>query len=576
MIKKYLALACFVLISSLNAKQKEVDFDDFIKGKDASLAVQEALEHCRRTNARRLVFPEGKYDFYFSYANDQFSYIHSNGKFDGEYGLLRRFVFNLGGMIDFEIDGGDSEFIFHGFLSPFWIDNSSNISLKNFSIDFDRTFHSEGEIVAFDEETNNVDVAFTSAYPYKIIDDKLTFWDKTYTVEYPWWIIVTFDPVKKEPAYNDGGWYQSPDCFAEEVKSGVVRFCYEGKTPKVGNRFIFNANHRIVSAIAINQSSDIEISNVRIYHCGGMGVIAQISKDITIDNLKITPAPGSDRMLSVTADATHFAGCTGKISITESLLENQQDDACHVFGIYATVNQIISANEIIVTYAWGVEGIQADDIVEFVNPSTYMAYSQDSKVEKTQKLNYGCSKITFKNPIPEDVKVGDLAADISEFPDVLIKNCKIRSNRGRGILPGSSGKVVIANNYFHNQEAAILLNGQGYVRSAVRDMIIRGNTFDNCCFGLPTEASIMTLLYDVKPEYRDECRYHRNIVIENNTFKIFNHRVLDMYSVDGLTFKNNKIEKTTDYQQVDDNRDLFKIEHCSNVNIVLENANEER
>jgi hypothetical protein len=297
-----------------------------------------------------------------------------------------------------------------------------------------------------------------------------------------------------------------------------------------------------------------------------MGVIAQISKDITIDRLKITPAPGSDRMLSTTADGTHFAGCSGKISISNSLIENQQDDACHVFGIYATVNQILSPNEIIVSYAWGVEGIAAGNNVEFVNPHTYMTYSEGNKVKTITKLNYVFSKITFHKPLPDNIKVGDLAANTSSFPEVLINNCTIRNSRGRGILPGSGGKVVIENNYFHNQESAILLNGESYVRSAVRNLVIRGNTFDNCCFGLPTEATIMTV-NGIKPEYREGSRYHRNILIENNTFKIFNSRILDMYCVDGLTFRNNKIERTIDYKQVDDNKELFIIEHSSNVNI---------
>jgi hypothetical protein len=568
MLKKtiFIVFAFFILLPQLEAKQKVVNIADFIKGKDAALAVQEALVHCKEIKAKKLVFPKGKYDFYISYANDQFSYIHSNGEFSGQYGLLRRFVFNLTGMHDFEIDAGDSQFMFHGFLSLFWIDHSSNIRLKNFSIDFDRTFHSEGEIVAFDDATDNVDVSFTSSYPYKIIDNKLTFWDKTYTIKYPWWIIVTFDPAKKEPAYWDGGFYQSPDDVVTELKPGLVRFCYKGKTPKVGNRFIFNASHRNVSAIAINQSSNIEVSDVNIYHCGGMGVIAQISKNITIDKLKITPAPGSDRMLSITADATHFAGCSGKISITNSLIENQQDDACHVFGIYSTVNQILSPNEIIVSYAWGVEGIAPDNNVEFVNPNTYMTYSEENKVKAITKLNYVFSKITFDKPLPSNIKVGDLAANISEFPDVLVKNCTIRSSRGRGVLPGSSGKVVIENNYFHNQECAILLNGESYVRSAVRNLTIRGNTFDNCCFGLPAESPIMTI-NGIKPEYREGSRYHRNILIENNTFRIFNSRILDMYCVDGLTFRNNKIERTADYKQVDDNKELFRFEHSSNVNI---------
>jgi hypothetical protein len=112
-----------------------------------------------------------------------------------------------------------------------------------------------------------------------------------------------------------------------------------------------------------------------------------------------------------------------------------------------------------------------------------------------------------------------------------------------------------------------LLNGESYVRSAVRNLTMRGNTFDNCCFGSPAEAPTMTVT-GIKPEYREGSRYHRNILIENNTFKIFNSRILDMYCIDGLIFINNKIERTTAYKQVDYNEEFFKIEHSSNINII--------
>ena len=41
---------------------------------------------------------------------------------------LKRVVFLLDGFTDFEIDGGGSHFIFHGFLNPFVIENSERIA----------------------------------------------------------------------------------------------------------------------------------------------------------------------------------------------------------------------------------------------------------------------------------------------------------------------------------------------------------------------------------------------------------------------------------------------------------------
>lgn len=61
--------------------------------------------------------------------------------------------------------------------------------------------------------------------------------------------------------------------------------------------------------------------------------------------------------------------------------------------------------------------------------------------------------------------------------------------------------------------------------------------------------------------------YHQNILIENNTFKVFDPRILNLYSVDGLTFKNNTIEKTDYYPYTLDEQNPFVQNYCKNINI---------
>ena len=111
-------------------------------GSDTIPALKAALEQCRKSGAHKLVFPKGKYDFRPNRANEKYMFVSNNDE------GLKRIAFPLIEMKDLEIDGQGSEFIFHGFICPFVLDHAKNITLKNFSIDFVRTFHSEARTIA--------------------------------------------------------------------------------------------------------------------------------------------------------------------------------------------------------------------------------------------------------------------------------------------------------------------------------------------------------------------------------------------------------------------------------------------
>jgi hypothetical protein len=331
---------------------------------------------------------------------------------------------------------------------------------------------------------------------------------------------------------------------------------------------VFGADHRITSAFTIEKSSGIYISNINIYHCGGMGVIAQLSKNITLDYVKVTPSPGSERVLSVSADATHFVNCGGKITMVNCLFENQNDDATNIHGMYAHIDKIVSPNIVIVKYIYGFDFLSRGTDVEMVDPISYITYGTNH-VLNTERLNNQYSKISFANPLPLSAKVGDAIASIAGYPEVLIKNCKIGKNRARGILLGSRGKIVIENNTFHTPGTAILLEGDartGAEQAGVRDLTIRNNIFDNCNYSIgPWGTAAIQVRAGIGESAREISRYNRNILIEDNLFRVFTPRILNMYSVDGLTYRNNKVEKTNDYKLADDRAEPIIVTHSSNV-----------
>ena len=76
---------------------------------------------------------------------------------------------------------------------------------------------------------------------------------------------------------------------------------------------------------------------------------------------------------------------------------------------------------------------------------------------------------------------------------------------------------------------------------------------------------------DVKPGIREDketSRYNKNVLIEGNTFRMYdNGTLLNAYCVDGLTWRNNTIEQTTAYPARKEDLKRFVTNFCDNVQI---------
>lgn len=553
-------------IGALSAQTISIEKFGAVKndGQDATLAVRKALAYIKHHPVSRLIFPKGRYDFYPDLASEKYVYTTNND--DG----LKRIAFLLEGVSGLEIDGQGSEFFFHGYICPFIIDGSKNITLRNFSVDWERTFHSEGKILSVDKE--GMDLQFSDQYPYKIDNGMLIFQDKK-GVEYPYGNLLEFDPARRETAFMARDQYFGRNLPAREIAPVHVRLLVPGLEGIPGNIIVFNALHRPCSAIAVSDSRGLRCDSLNIYHCGGMGIVAQRSRDIDIDHLTVTARPGSGRVLSLTADATHFSNCAGRLRILHSLIENQMDDATNIHGIYVQVARQLSATSILVQLKHeqqvGFDFIKPGIQLELVRSTTLEAY--DTLVVKSaERINKEYTSVEFTRPLPAKLMVGkDVMAAIDDHPDVIIRHCTIQKNRARGLLIGSRGKVIIDSNYFHTPGAAILFEGDGrywFEQTGVRDVTVKDNIFDNCNYGVWGNAAIQ-VGSGIEKAYQADSRYNRNIRILHNTFHIFDPRVIHAYSVQGLRFAGNTITDSKDYLNRFPEGKRFTITDCSEVEI---------
>ena len=525
--------------------------------------LQRALADARRYHARRLVFPKDTYHFRPDSLNAFMTYISNNGDY------MRCFAFNLTGISDLEIDGGGSLFLFKGYVCPFYVNHAKRITLRNFTIDYQRTFHSEGHIK--DVTPDHMDITFSEEYPYYIDNNRhLRFVDDEGT-EYPWSYMLEFDLKRKETAYMAGDQWTGSGLEASDLGDRTVRLHKAGLRGKPGNVINFGMAYRKVPVITVTDSKDFALHNVTLLHGGGMGVIAQRSHNILLDSLVVTPAPSKDRVVSVAADATHFANCSGKINIYNCHLANQTDDATNIHGIYYRIADILSDNRIMVELVhdaqYGFDYLKPNTQIEFVIPQSLITYAQ-SKIKSAYAISDRKFMLTLNQAPPAKVKRGDVIAGCSEYPTVHIKKCYFGNNRARGLLLGSRAKITIEDNTFHTPGTAILLEGDArywFEQSGVRNVVIRHNTFNNCNFDNWNRGTI-GCGSNLNKEFFPTSFYNRNLTITDNTFIIHRNPILYLYSVDGITFKHNRIIATdSDYPcSVDKSKpaELFELIDC--------------
>ncbi len=557
---------------SLPAVGEEINVADHgvLPGEDATYPLLRLIQSVEGESNITLVFPKGTYRFAPDNALEQFRAVtnHDNS--------LKRMGFPLFGFQNITIDGGGSTFLYHGRISPIVIESCTGATLKNFSIDWDRPFHSELAVV----ENNEDDDTFTvevdrDRYPYTIKHGEVLFERDGWSD--PFGSNIVFDPKTQSPIYDTkkyGVNYSKP-VKVTAVGKNRIRFNANGRAlPPVGSVLItygVNPTSRLCPAIHIANSSDIRVENVTVYAAGGMALIAERTENVTLEKMVVTST--SDRLVATRADATHFVGCRGTVKLENCLFEHMLDDGINVHGAYVKIEEYLGDNRFIGAIShpqqWGLMFAAPGDRVAILSRETVLPFHQTS-VEEVEVLNEERFVVTVSD-VPGDLPAGPLSMEnLTWYPDVVMKHNTIRQNRARGALITTKGKVLIDSNYFSSQMHGILIEGDNkkwYESGGVQDVTISNNVFDNIGF---EGGAVYPLL--ASPLLTDEQRigeghFHRNIRFLNNTIRSFNGLVAQTRSVSGLTIAGNAVEFSSDYP-ANSEFPSIDLHYCDNVQIV--------
>ncbi len=226
-MKKNIGIAfLFLLLTSILSAQK---YDTVFVTKyglqpdsrrNAVSAVKTAIKECSGKKNPILVFPKGRYDFWPQYASEK-DYYESNTDVTNP----RRCPILIEKIDNLVIDGQGSDFVFHDRVQPFTVDNSSNITIRNLTVDWDILLTAQAELLAVTDDYMDLKINKYES-PYIFEGGKLVFTGEGWKIRFSGSMMEfvkesrLITPQTGDNGCTGGGW---KDYTAKELSDGIVR-----------------------------------------------------------------------------------------------------------------------------------------------------------------------------------------------------------------------------------------------------------------------------------------------------------------------------------------------------------------
>lgn len=599
MKKHLIALVSFLLVVVGLRAEKVYDASSFgvtpNTGADVAGLVEQMLAQVKAEAAGKAVtirFAPGKYDFYPESAAHREYYISNHDQHkDRTVGIA------IEGFTGLTLDGCGADFIFHGRMLPLSVVGTEKCTLRNFSIDFATPHIAQAEVIANDPEQG---ITFRVA-PW--VNARVTehgafeHYGEGWAMRPGWGI--AFDPKTRRILYKTGD-IGTPVHQVQQIdeRTFLAPAWKDSRLP-VGTIVAMRSYERPSPGVFVSHATDTRLENVKVHYAEGMGLLAQMSEDITLDGFCVCLRGDDDlRYFTTQADATHFSGCKGKIRSVNGLYEAMMDDAINVHGTYLKVMERIDDYTVKGRYmhgqAWGFDWGYVGDEVQFVCSNTMELVGGTAKPFVTSVVEisvldaqgsqlkglHGAKEfiIRFVDALPAEISAseGYGIENLTWTPEVYFADNLIRNNRARGTLFSTPKRTVVEDNLFdHTSGTAILLCGDcngWYETGACRDVLIRRNRFVNSLTCMFQFTNAVISIYPEIPNLNGQKAYFHGgkknaIRIVNNEFESFDHPLLYAKSIDGLLWKGNTIRHNEDYAPFHWNNSSVLLERATNVKI---------
>ncbi len=265
-----------------------------------------------------------------------------------------------------------------------------------------------------------------------------------------------------------------------------------------------------------------------MHYLHGFGILGQLSRDLTIHDVRFQADPASGRHTASYADFVNLSSVGGHVRIEGCVFDVAHDDAINVHGTYLVVRERADDRTVVLEYRHpetaGFPAFHAGDEIEFIERATLAAdgairarvVAVDGPNGRDDTHDPTTMTVTVDRALPTDLVAERWAAEnISYSPDVTITGNVFAGIPTRGVLLTARGRCVIEGNTFDDTGmAGVYVSGDAeewFESGPVRDLTIRGNEFRRLTAPAVLVEPTNTVVDPARP-------VHQGITVEHNRF----------------------------------------------------------
>jgi hypothetical protein len=471
-----------------------------------------------------------------------------------------------------EIHGNGAELINTARTATLEISNSSHVTIRDLTIDYDPLPFTQGTIASFDRTAREIIVNVDPGYP----DDPALL----ATITDGFFKVMDRRTRALKPGARD---FLSPS-RVERVKDGVIKVHLQwGANDRFPSQLPIAAGDVVAitnltsEAIGVTGSAATTLIDVKLLASPGMGFVENGGAGGTrFQKVSIVPGPRpkgatTDRLVSTNADGSHFATVEHGPTIEDCTFSNTSDDAINVHGFYYYVIQKTGPSHYLLSPKWD-QGLAAGDEIETCEHQTLRSLGRTRITQFTKRKApelKGKIAPLWKNKSPTTqpdlvydvvlqhdlpLKTGDGVTSLSRIGSgTAIRRCSFHAC-GR-VLVKSTNSVVEACQFTYANGVALQAGSDiGFWSESgfAENLTIRNNHFTHSITG----ANEMTWASDtlgaitvglVLPEGVNgfaNSFQNRNVTIEGNRIDDSYIYAIFVSNADGVRIINNAIGQT--------------------------------
>lgn len=534
---------------------RAVDFGFSEDAEDNTVALKNAIKHCKESGAAVLELAPGSYRMT---ADDAV-------------------VFDA--MSDFTLDGKGAKLVFLKKAGTnFLLRYCERVVLRDFSFDWDWSVDplaSVVEVVGVGEKT--VDFKFLDYERFPRRDLRIA-------------IVSSFDPVTRsvgiEGGFDRGFEFvvgRNPKPETEWLGDNVLRVAVERHNPfQPGQLFRMQHYYYDGCGIAMNGNRHLTIEDVHILSCTGHALLVDnIQQYWQFLRVRIAaPADDPRRVITCTADHCHIVKSRGFFKMEDCEFSLGADDCLNVHDTSGFARKT-GTHTVTTQNVRGISAYSPGSIVELrqgdYSPSGFRSAVTGTKTLDAKK---GIHEISFADPVPEQHYDGFVMFNWTfDSRNVIVRNCFFHDNRARGLLL-LGRDITVENNLFRHNEMGAIKIETGYTFNVwsegygVSNVVIRNNRFDTVNprdvgnDGKARDIYIGVYMKSDPSTERTQYPILSDLLFEGNTFIDSFGLIAFISSAGNVTFRDNVFVNNTPRRKPLPFRASFFVTHATDVRIV--------